>query len=321
MHDWARANHAGNAPAYSSASDDRVITAATLASGRRVYLRSWLREGVFLTLLIQSEPSQFNRAALIAASLKAGYAADITPGDRLLALVAPVPAPARPGGGIARAPDRSDPVGRPAPAQQAQGAGTGFFVNATDVVTAAHVIEGCSALTLADGTPLRVLARAPDSDLAVLESERRSAHWLPLRADPDLRLGQGVAAVGYPFISLSGGALNLTMGNVSALSGGEDRPDWVSISAPVQPGNSGGPLLSTMGEVVGVVVARANDDFYLRETGTLPQNINYAVRLSRLRRFLTDNAIPLPAGDDGAAPPSEGLSPSKQAAIQPVMCY
>ncbi|WP_108482793.1 S1C family serine protease [Oceaniglobus ichthyenteri] len=314
MHGWARGIHAGPDPAYSSATGDRIITAAQMASGRRVYLRSWARGGQYLTVLIQSDPAQHTRAALIAASLAQGAAPDLTlrPDGRLARLLVQP--------GIERtlpaAPKTDIPDTR-----LAKGTGTGFFVNDRDVVTAAHVIEGCRALSLGDGTPLSVVARAPAPDLAVLRAATPSADWLPLRADPELRLGQGVAAAGFPFLALTGGSLNLTMGNVSALRAIATRPDWVAISAPVQPGNSGGPLLSDMGEVVGVVVARANDGFYLKETGTLPQNINFAVRLTRLRAFLKDAGIALPPGTEAAAPLSQGLSARKQAAIRPVLCY
>jgi len=328
MHDWARNAHAGREEAYVHATADRLITAVELENQRRVYLRSWLSGGVFVTLLIQSEPRQYNRAALIAASIAPGPAPEIelAPGGPLAALVVAPPKVARAPDALPRKPHAPVAV-TPEPAFEAprrtlaKGSGTGFFVNATDVVTAAHVIEGCDALALEDGTPLSVIAVEPEPDLAVLQAGTRSAHWLPLRAGDALLLGQGVAAVGYPFLSLTDGALSLTMGNVSALSAGDHRPDWVVISAPVQPGNSGGPLLSDRGEVVGVVVARASDGFYLKETGTLPQNINYAVKLSRLRAFLDGAGVALPRGADDPAPLSDGLSETKQAAIRPVMCY
>lgn len=93
------------------------------------------------------------------------------------------------------------------------------------------------------------------------------------------------------------------------------------ITAPVQPGNSGGPLLSDMEQVVGVVVARASDMVYFKETGTLPQTINFAVKLDRLHQFLEDAGVLFPRDAGVAARISDGLSEDKQAAVVPVQCH
>ena len=103
-------------------------------------------------------------------------------------------------------------------------------------------------------------------------------------------------AAGYPYYTIAGTSLNLTGGNVSALAGVDDDRRFFSFSAPVQPGNSGGPLIDAHGGVLGLVVARLSEDFIVEATGTLPQNVNYALREDELADFLRQNGVPA-AGD------------------------
>jgi S1-C subfamily serine protease len=98
--------------------------------------------------------------------------------------------------------------------------GSGFFVNDTDVVTAAHVVEDCGELRLEDGSALSVLAADRVLDLAVLASSRRSSHWLPLGPATGPRLGEPVLALGYPLfgdvLTVDQG-LSVTGGHISSL--------------------------------------------------------------------------------------------------------
>jgi S1-C subfamily serine protease len=77
-----------------------------------------------------------------------------------------------------------------------------------------------------------------------------------------------------------------TDGKISSLSGMRDDPSEYQISVPVQPGNSGGPLCDINGEVVGIVVARLSDVAALRESGAVPQNVNYAVKAKHALQLL-----------------------------------
>src|SRR5262249_34426931 len=84
---------------------------------------------------------------------------------------------------------------------------------------------------------------------------------------------------------------NLTVGNVSALHSLEDDPHYIQITTPVQPGNSGGPLLDSSGNIIGVVAAKLNALRVTRATGDIPQNVNFAVELGTLKRFLAANSV------------------------------
>ena len=85
---------------------------------------------------------------------------------------------------------------------------------------------------------------------------------------------------------MQGYSPKLTKGIINSLSGVKDDPRNFQISVPLQPGNSGGPLVDQYGNVVGVVVARLSALKLLRETGALPQNVNYAVKVSYATAFL-----------------------------------
>jgi S1-C subfamily serine protease len=84
--------------------------------------------------------------------------------------------------------------------------------------------------------------------------------------------------VGFPVTVLLGLEPKFTDGSVSALSGVGGESSLLQVSVPVQPGNSGGPLLNDRGEVVGIVTSSAAVAHFLQASGTLPQNVNWAVK-------------------------------------------
>jgi S1-C subfamily serine protease len=113
----------------------------------------------------------------------------------------------------------------------------------------------------------------------------------------DFRDGKGirpadeVVALGFPYAGLLASSPQVTAGTVSALAGLFDDSRYLQFTAPVQPGNSGGPLLDRSGNLVGIVAARINDVAVAKVTGSLPQNINFAIKTSIVREFLDANRI------------------------------
>ena len=97
--------------------------------------------------------------------------------------------------------------------------------------------------------------------------------------------------MGYPLAGLLASAANISTGIVSALAGIGDDSRYLQISAPVQPGNSGGPLLDASGHVVGIVTAKLDAIRTLDVTGDIPQNVNFAVSLGTLQSFLNANGV------------------------------
>jgi S1-C subfamily serine protease len=99
-----------------------------------------------------------------------------------------------------------------------------------------------------------------------------------------------VVAIGYPFHGLLTSDFTVTTGIVSSLSGVLNDTRFLQISAAVQPGNSGGPLLDSAGQVVGMVAAKLNALKFAKATGDMPENINFAIKTGALRDFL-DNSV------------------------------
>ena len=92
--------------------------------------------------------------------------------------------------------------------------------------------------------------------------------------------------------SLLSSDLNVTTGVVSALAGLGNNSSLIQVTAPIQPGNSGGPVLDQSGHVVGVVVARLDAIKLAKRTGKLPQNVNFAINEGTARVFLDANNVP-----------------------------
>jgi S1-C subfamily serine protease len=163
--------------------------------------------------------------------------------------------------------------------------GTGFFIsNDGYLVTNFHVVEDADNLSVKTKkglVPATIVKLDRSNDLAILKVAG-NFNALPLSSGGDARLGQSVFTIGFPNPDMQGMEPKLTRGEISSLAGMQDDPRHFQISVPVQPGNSGGPLVDLNGNVVGVVSMRLGDLRALKFTGALPQNVNYAIKSSVL---------------------------------------
>lgn len=169
----------------------------------------------------------------------------------------------------------------------AQVSGSGFFITSTGLaVTNFHVVENASAVQIIDAAGVKsdakILRVDRANDLALLQINNPGSSFLPVASSSSIRRGEKVYALGFPRTSIQGVEPKLTDGIISSLSGMGDEPRTFQITNPIQPGNSGGPLLTDDGRVVGVVVSTLNAVRVLEVTGSLPQNVNYAVKSNYL---------------------------------------
>jgi len=168
--------------------------------------------------------------------------------------------------------------------------GSGTVINRRgDVLTNFHVIDGCSTIKV-NGQPGQVVAKDPFNDLAVIRAQIEAEPGL-FRKNESVEVGESVIAVGYPYQGLLTSDLQAAAGEVSGSAGVGGDTRYVQISAPVNPGNSGGPLLDSSGNLVGVVSARLDDGAVAQATGSLPQNVNFALRNDTVLSFLRTNKI------------------------------
>jgi serine protease Do len=327
LHERAAADIYPHQEPYLVRNRNRLVSARGTGA-ERIYLRSDLvpELGNWVTTLVREMPGADPRLfEVVVAGITLDADAEIdAPNGRLVELVrlgvemvraAQHPAP-RSGTRIPVA----TPSGLAPEDMPAGGSGTAFFVNNTDLVTAGHVVDGCASVAFVDGTPLEVVARHPVLDLALLASPRRSRDWIPVHLTGKARLGQQAFVLGYPYFGAIGTALNMSGGHVSALAGLGDDAGTITISAPVQPGNSGGPLLARDGTVIGVVVARLDKLVVAEATGSLPENINYAVTGEELLAFLEAEDVSLPRAEGEAVSFGDGIPESVQRSVVPIIC-
>lgn len=157
------------------------------------------------------------------------------------------------------------------------GAGTVWHPNGL-VITNAHVVRSRSPrVTLSDGRtlPATVAALDRERDLAALVVEARDLPAIPLGDSRHLQPGQLVLALGHPFGVIGAVTMGVVLG-VGRQWAGAPRfaqrsrglsslaeQEWVAVSLPLRPGNSGGPLIDTAGRIVGINTIMVGPEFGL----------------------------------------------------------
>jgi len=174
--------------------------------------------------------------------------------------------------------------------------GTGFFISEDNIITNNHVVENCKSINIKINKvkyDARIIASSEKDDLAVIVSDvgLNKFKVAKIRLGRGARVGDDVVVVGYPLGDLLGYGIKATKGNVSSLSGLNKDISQMQITAPVQSGNSGGPLLDSSGNVVGVVTAKLDAMMINEITNDLPQNVNFSIKSSVLKSFLDANDI------------------------------
>jgi len=187
-----------------------------------------------------------------------------------------------------------------APPSPSISSGTGFFVDARGfILTNAHVVRGCheAVVRSSDGQTSSVAVVAADSlnDLALLRPLRPLSVRRVAEFAPNLKRGQDAFAFGYPYAGTLASSGSFTEGRVSSMAGAGDNSGRFQMTTPVQPGNSGGPVLDAQGGVIGVTVARFGGDGRAVE-----QNVNFAIKTATAHSFLVSQRV-VPKLASGAA--------------------
>ena len=123
-------------------------------------------------------------------------------------------------------------------------------------------------------------------ELALLKVEDATPKFLTVAPMRSVKIGDRVFTIGFPVSSLLGQEAKYTEGVVSSLSGIQDTSSFLQITVPVQPENSGGALVNEKGEVIGIITSTAAILPFINESGTLPQNVNWAVKADYLRPLI-----------------------------------
>ncbi|WP_192799193.1 S1C family serine protease [Brucella tritici] len=210
-------------------------------------------------------------------------------------------------------------------AEEATSSGTGFAVSKDGwIVTNAHVVDGCSYVTVASMGKASEIQTDKQNDLAVVRIAALPAksQVLKLRGFP-ARLGEDVAALGYPLSQILSDGIKITMGNVNSLIGLDNDTRYLQVSTPIQPGNSGGPLVDRNGLVIGINSARLNDGFAIKNTGSIPQNVNFAIKSNILELFLQSRNIAYETETLKDQPPlgSADLASKVSPSVFQLMCF
>ncbi|MCL4791451.1 MAG: S1C family serine protease, partial [Gammaproteobacteria bacterium] len=174
------------------------------------------------------------------------------------------------------------------------GTGTAFLVSKSGMtLTANHVVKGCAAVK-AEGREgvFKVVTADPTNDIALLQFPGPVIATAALTKAPEsLRQGEEIVVFGFPLNSVLSSGGNLTPGIVSALTGLSNNTNQVQITAPIQPGSSGSAVLNKKGEVVGMVTMKISDSAVAKETGQIPQNVNFATNGQTINAFLAANQV------------------------------
>jgi S1-C subfamily serine protease len=182
--------------------------------------------------------------------------------------------------------------------------GSGIVVDELgDVLTNNHAVDHCNSISVKtpSSKPLVATVAAVDSknDLAIVKISYDAplgepAHFRT-QAQP-ARLGESIAVIGYPLTGILSSEPKATFGQVNSVAGYNNDSTLLQISAPVQPGNSGGPVLDESGQVIGVVVSQASLAV-VAIAGNVPQNVNFAIRGEVAQIFLAARGIKILSGN------------------------
>lgn len=171
------------------------------------------------------------------------------------------------------------------------GSGSGYLVDDNGhVVTNEHVVNGCSIITTGKNNTAELLRADEANDIAIIKSSDSEKYKAMSFANKDPALGQRIFVSGFPLNQILEN-LNFTSGTVSSEVGLMQNINQFQFTAPIQPGNSGGPILNEYGGVIGMSVATVSNKKFEEMLDTLVQNMNFGIRQSSIQSLLDQEGI------------------------------
>lgn len=176
-----------------------------------------------------------------------------------------------------------------------KGNGSGFFVGKNIIATNNHVVQGANRLTVMINTPdgiteyaAKVLCVDKVNDLALISVEDKD--FVPYTSLPytiypkTIDVGSPIFTMGYPMENIMGSEIKITDGIISSKTGYQGDVVTYQISAPIQPGNSGGPMFDKAGNLVGITSAGIPD----------ANNVGYAIKSGYLNNLIEAAPVTIP---------------------------
>ena len=209
------------------------------------------------------------------------------------------------------------------------GSGSGFFVTSYgELLTNYHVVDGCRAITVIINNK-RYSAKIInyeydkdkiDKDLALLKINFFNQQHATFQNYP-VKLGQQILVSGYPLFDIFE-SLQTTPGIISSLSAWKSK-NGIQFTAPIQPGNSGGPIFSNKGRVLGVVVASSQNLKMMELIGEdkLPQNLNFGIKNKIIKNFLSRSTKNHKVIKDKKILDTEELADLAKIVTRPIECW
>lgn len=203
--------------------------------------------------------------------------------------------------------------------------GTGAFVSSSGhVLTAAHVVENTRKIEIIVNSvshEAQLLKIDKANDIAVLKVDLKNSAHLNVTSGEKIRLGSPIFTLGFPNPDIQGVSPKLTRGEISSVNGTLDDPTSWQVSAPVQSGNSGGPLFNLEGKVVGMIQTKLGM-IAAQTTGDLPQNVAYAVKGKYLLQILEDCGVKSETNDSiDVGTDFERMVENLTSAVVLIQCY
>lgn len=278
--------------------DERWVTSISDRNGLRWYIRSEKDDYRWSSILLSSSASENSLLNTIASSIETGSPSDFSMRDngeidRIIKLSVDYLKNDKKKTVEEKSPELSGMVEKIVHVSS----GTGFYVNSNGkIVTNHHVVDECSQIKV-NGEVAVLDFKSKEFDIAVIHSNHHNSNTAYVKFSPNsARLNSDVTVAGFPYNGILD-SLNITRGAVSSLKGIGGDAKYIQISAPVQPGNSGGPAVNQFGNLVGVVAARISASKVVELTGSLPENINFAIKTAILKLLLDSNGIDYHVGE------------------------